>query len=78
MRFGDDRPFNRPEGTPLSRHPVCGKPFRWLPRHGQPMCTGELITQTIVKTFAFAPIYTAVIVTLVLLVLLFGVPWVND
>lgn len=78
MRTGDRRPFDRPAGVPLARRPVCGQPFRWLPRHGQPMCTGELIAQTVVKALAWLPLYTAIIVTLCLLVLVFGVPFVKE
>lgn len=53
------------------------KPFRWLPRQGEPLCIGEWVSQTMIKLLAYAPVYTAVIVTLVLLVQLFGVPFVE-
>ena len=49
--------------TPSSGH------FRWLPRHGKPTCLGECLVQRFVKGFAWLPVYTAVVVTLCLLVL---------
>lgn len=72
-RAGDTRPLERPPGARLTIRPA--RPFRWLPRHGHPICVCEWATQGFVKALAWAPLYTAVIVTLMLLVILFvGVP----
>jgi hypothetical protein len=54
-----------------------GRPLRWLPRHGEPDALLEHVMQAIVRTCAYLPVYTAIVVTLCLLVLLFGLPWVT-
>lgn len=53
------------------------QPFRWLPRQGKPLSIAEWISQTMIKVIAYLPIYTAIVVTLVLLVQLFGIPFVG-
>jgi hypothetical protein len=62
---------------PLSWRPIHGETFRWLPRQGEPLCVAEWITQKIIKLVAYTPVYTAIVVTLVLLVQIFGVPFVG-
>jgi hypothetical protein len=61
----------------LNLHPTHNQPFRWLPRHGEPSCVGEWLSQRFIVVVAWLPVYTAIVVTLALLVLLFGVPWVE-
>lgn len=73
MREGDDREFEPGTPKPLTFLPAPGEKFRWLPRHGGPFCVGEWIVQHAVKTFAYLPVYTAVVVTLILVIQLFGI-----
>ncbi len=40
----------------------------WLPRHGDPLCLGDRIVQTLVRLLALVPVYIAVVVTLTLVV----------
>lgn len=47
--------------------PPEDRPIRWLPRHGQPFCIIEFVSQAFVRGLAWAPLYTAVMVTLILL-----------
>jgi hypothetical protein len=49
MRDGDDRPFKQDPPPPLAFLPLKGEPFRWLPRHGQPYCVAEWLSQWIVR-----------------------------
>jgi hypothetical protein len=51
--------------------------IRWLPRHGDPETKTERVMQQLVKIVAFLPVYTAIVVTLTLLVLVFGVPFLG-
>lgn len=46
----------------------------WLPRQGEPVSDIDWLTQQFVRTLAWWPIYTAVIVTLILVVQI-GHPW---
>lgn len=73
----DTRPLRRDPSVGLSLKPDPDQPFRWLPRQGDPMCIGEWISQGLIKIVAYLPIYTAIVATLVLLVLLFGIPFVG-
>lgn len=50
----------------------------WLPRQGKASSIEEVIVQTAIKVFAWLPIYTAIVVTATLLLILFGVPFVGD
>lgn len=60
---------------PLPLRPPNGRyPSRWLPRHGKPVCMVEWLSQNTVKLLAHLPVYTAVVATLTLLVLIFGLP----
>lgn len=77
-RKDDQRPYQHTPGLALTLTPDGDEPFRWLPRHGQPSCIGEWVTQHAIKAAAWAPLYTAVVVTLTLLVFVFGVPFVED
>jgi hypothetical protein len=49
----------------------------WLPRQGAPISKTDRCIQNTVKVVAFLPVYTAIIVTLVLLVEVFGIPFVG-
>jgi hypothetical protein len=71
-RTGDTRPYKRESSGRLTWFPVCGKPFRWLPRHGEPTCILEWITQMAIRVAAWLPVYTAIMVTLTLIVLVKG------
>lgn len=51
-----------------SKHPG---PIRWLPRQGAPRARLEAAAQRAVKLASCVPIYTAVIVTLILVVQVF-------
>jgi hypothetical protein len=77
-RPGDERPFEHDQDISLTLLPAEGQPFRWLPRHGQPSCIGEWMAQRMVTATAWAPIYIAIVTTLTLLVVVFGVPFVSD
>ena len=49
----------------------------WLPRQGQPSTLLEKLAHNVIRLIAWLPIYTAIIATLTLLVVLFGVPCVG-
>lgn len=51
--------------------------FHMFPCNGEPENTLERVSQTIIKVIAFLPVYTAIVVTLMLYILLFGVPLVK-
>lgn len=40
----------------------------WLPRHGQPSSRVEQVSQNVIRFVAYLPIYTAIIATLTLVV----------
>ena len=61
----------------MNLHPAHGQPFRWLPRHGEPSCIGEWLTQRGITVIAYLPVYTALVATLVLIVAVFGVPFLD-
>lgn len=61
----------------LSLKPPDNRPFNWLPRQGEVSSIGEWIIQGLIKALACLPVYTAIVVTLVLLVQIFGVPFVG-
>lgn len=67
-RNGDTRPLESPVKERLAWHPF--QPIRWLPRHGQPGCLLEWFSQRVIVLSAYLPIYTAVVVTLTLAVVL--------
>lgn len=76
-RAGDRRPFIRDPNVNLTWIPSLHEPIRWLPRNGEPFSVAERTSQIIIKTIAYLPIYIAIIVTAVLLVQIFGVPFVG-
>lgn len=49
----------------------------WLPRQGKASSVEEVIVQTAIKVFAWLPVYTAIVATLTLLLVLFGLPYVG-
>jgi len=51
--------------------------MNWLPRQGDPTNWCDTCVQMLIKAISFLPIYTALIVTLTLLVVIFGVPFVG-
>lgn len=67
-REGDGRPEKRDPEINLTFTPASGEPFRWLPRHGEPSCVGEWLTQHIVKWVAEPKHYIAITVTVTLVV----------
>jgi hypothetical protein len=67
-REGDTRPLEHDARVSLTLTPAEDRPFRWLPRHGQPYCIGEWATQHVIRLLAWAPLYVALIVTLILVV----------
>lgn len=48
-------------------------PFRWLPRHGEPSCVLEFISQQLMRFAAYLPVYTAAVSTLTLVIILWVV-----
>lgn len=58
-------------------HRRSKKSFCWLPRQGNPISRMEWIVQTTIKVIAFLPVYTAIVVTLILLLHVFGIPFVG-
>lgn len=76
-REGDKRPLEFDQPVPLKWRIDRSGPFRWLPRHGKPFCKLEWFTQKMVLMLAFLPVYTAIIVTIVLIIQIFGVPFVD-
>lgn len=50
----------------------------WLPRQGKASSIEEVIVQTAIKVFAWLPVYTAIVVTVTLLLIVFGIPYVGD
>ena len=67
-REGDERPFAHEKGVRLTWTPEPGQPFRWLPRHGEPSCVAEWIMHQLIKGLSWLPVYTAIIVTVTLIV----------
>lgn len=51
--------------------------YNWLPRQGAPLSNAEKLVQNAVKVCAFLPVYTAIVVTIVLLLEIFGFPFVK-
>lgn len=57
---------------PASFGPTPLGHFRWLPRHGPPVCVVEWLAQALVRLTAWLPFYIALVVTLILLVQAWG------
>jgi hypothetical protein len=53
--------------------PNHDKPYHWLPKQGKAMSVVEYISQAIVKSIAWLPVYIAIVVTLTLAVLLWNI-----
>lgn len=51
--------------------------YHWLPRNGKPTKVLDMLFQLILKAMAYLPVYIAVVVTITLLVILCGVPYVG-
>ncbi len=68
-RTGDRRPLKHPPGMPLTARRGVDHPFRWLPRHGEPYCVVEWLTQTIARLLVYLPVYVAVVVTVTLILI---------
>lgn len=76
-RAGDTRSYRRDPSIGLTWVPARDVPFRWLPRHGEPWCVFEWITQETIKMIAWFPVYLAIFLILTLLVQIFGVPFIG-
>jgi hypothetical protein len=74
MRRGDTRSFIYV--GKLAWWPAKGYPFRWKPEYGNPECVGELVAQNIWKNRIV--LYIAVVVTLILIVQVFGISLLGD
>ena len=68
-REGDERPIHHDEKLHLHLSPDQGEPFRFLPKHGDPYCIGEWASQHFVKTIAYWPIYSSIVSTLILVII---------
>lgn len=66
LRPGDTIPHQHDLPVRLCLH----RPVRWLPRHGQPVCAIEWVTQHTLKTVAFPVVYAALLLIACLLVYL--------
>lgn len=67
-RKGDNRPFTNSNKIIRSLKLKRGEPMRLLPKHGEPYCMTEWIFQYLISALAHLPIYTAIIVTITLIV----------
>lgn len=76
-REGDNRPLVKDPRVSLTWKPAHDEPFRWLPRHGAPLCIAEWFSQSVIKFVAYLPVYTALVVTITLLVVIFGIPFIG-
>lgn len=73
-RPGDERPRKHVKGVPLNLTPTQ-RPIRWLPRYGDPTCLLEWVAQRTITALAYLPVYTAIVATLCLVVLVLGPPF---
>lgn len=72
-REGDGRAWT--QRYPLTFFPNWHEPMRWLPKHGEPLCVGEWVSQAIYRNRLL--LYIAVVATMTLYVAVAGVPaWV--
>lgn len=51
--------------------------FHMIPRQGKPSTPFEHLSQILIKFLAWLPVYTAIVATLTLYVIIFGVPFVK-
>lgn len=70
MRTGDTRPFHNDTGR-LTWLPDIAQPFRWKPKHGDPYCVVEKISQRVFEHRL--SIYIAIVVTAILVIQVTGV-----
>lgn len=70
-REGDERPFKHEKGVRLTFLPAPGERFRWFPRHGEPLCIGEWLTQHVVRFVSYLPVYIAIVVSLIIIIQVF-------
>lgn len=61
VRSIDRLPLRRP--TPIEF-------FRWVPRQGKPRCIAEWASQALVRFLAFLPVYIAVVVSIILVIVI--------
>lgn len=57
--------------------PANGRPFRWRPGHGVPLCILEWVSQNLLKALAYFPIWATLWMLAVTYVYLFGIPFVE-
>ncbi len=69
-RKGDSRPVHHDKGLSLRLTPEQHEPFRFLPKHGDPYCISEWVSQQTIRGMAFIPIYIAFVTTLTFIVVL--------
>lgn len=68
-RQGDNRPYRHRGSIPLAHWIDHRNPIRWLPKHGDPFCIVEKLAQTIVKLLVLLPVYIAIVVTIMLVLI---------
>ncbi len=56
------------EIPPVTFRPQPDKPSHWLPKQGHPLSIAEWMSQYFIRFFAWLPAYTAVVLTLVLII----------
>lgn len=49
----------------------------WLPKQGKPMHLIDSVCQSLLRAMAYLPVYTAVIVTITMLLVIFGIPFIK-
>jgi len=69
-REGDSRPIHHDERLNLHLTPDGRQPFRFLPKHGQPYCIGEWVSQHVIRWTSLLPIYIAIVTTLTFIIIL--------
>lgn len=75
MRRDNAAAVDPPADGKLAFLPKNGDPRSWLPRNGLPHSVVELLVQRLIRVLSFLPVYTAVIVTCIILIQVFGLPW---
>lgn len=56
------------ETPPVTFRPPPDKPSHWLPKQGSPFSVAEWMSQYFIRFFAWLPAYTAVVLTIVLII----------
>lgn len=49
--------------------------MRWLAKDGEPVCVLEFISQLVARIATYVPFYIALVVTLTLIIQIFGKEW---